>query len=200
MKVVGVTGNSGSGKSVISAILLEFGGFIIDADKIAHSVLLNGNRAYGDIIDNFGAEILNSDNEINRKKLGEIVFSDEALLKKLNEITHKHIVEEIKERVGYARKSGSEFIVIDAPLLIETGLDKICDEIWLVYADKEKRIERIMARDNISRNMAEARINSQTSFDELKKYASLVIDNTDKTYEELKKEIINLISANKKAE
>lgn len=190
MEIIGITGNSGSGKSVVSEVISEKGGFIIDADKIAHDIILKGNVAYDEIIKGFGNDILNDDGQIDRKKLGNKVFNNKKSLELLNSITHKHIVEIIKKKIDEERNNSHSCIIVDAPLLIETNLHTLCSKVWLVYADREKRIQRIIKRDGISRELAEARIKNQTPYDKLKKYAHIITDNSGDDIEELKKRIL----------
>ena len=179
MKIIGLTGNSGTGKSTVAKIFSENFGYIIDADFIAHENMKRGNVAYNELVQNFGKEILSDDKEINRKKLGEIVFSDKNKLDLLNQISLKYILLEISNKVEKTVKnpSGFKYIVIDAPLLIETGLNKITDEVWVVFASYETRIDRITKRDNISAELAEKRLANQTPQSELITYADVVIEN-----------------------
>ncbi|WP_058485058.1 dephospho-CoA kinase [Defluviitalea phaphyphila] len=195
MKIIGLTGGSGSGKSTVVTILSEMTTvYIIDADKIGHKIILKGNPAYYDIINYFGKKILKEDGEIDRKILGKIVFSDKNDLKKLNEITHYRIKEYIINTIKEIKKTPSlyKYIIIDAALLIETGLHTLVDEIWVVYARLEDRIKRIMERDNISEEQARRRINSQISWEELKKYANRIIYN-EKNKEFLKEQLISIL-------
>lgn len=182
---IGLMGNSGAGKSTVSEYLKEKSAFIIDADKISHSLMEKGKKCYNEVVKEFGEDILNEDKTINRQKLGSIVFNDKNKLERLNEISHKIIVDEILRQKAEIMENPKEYkyIIIDAPLLTETGLDKACDSVWLVYADYEERIKRIIKRDNISRERAEERFKNQTSFEKLKAFANEIFDNTaeDKT-------------------
>ncbi|MBR1736403.1 MAG: dephospho-CoA kinase [Firmicutes bacterium] len=176
--VIGLTGTTGSGKSTAAAILKNHGAYIIDADKVAHEIMKKGQQAYNEIVETFGTGILASDGEIERKKLAAIVFSDKEKLEKLNSITHKIIVKKIKDEAEEKKNRNYELIVIDAPLLIQTGLHKCCDSVWAVYADEETRIERIIKRDDIPREKALERIRNQTGFQEtINKYANCIINN-----------------------
>lgn len=195
MKIIGLTGNSGSGKSTVSEILKKYSCYIIDADKIAHNVMKPKNCAYIDIVDVFGKEILLDNEAIDRKKLGEIVFNDKNSLKKLNEITHKHILKSIQDKINIINSSPQEYkcIIIDAPLLIESGLYKNTDEVWIVYADTKKRIERIKKRDSIDENKIIQRFNNQIDFENLKKYADIVIENNFDDTEDLEIYLKNIL-------
>lgn len=186
MKIIGLTGNSGSGKSAVADILRESGGYIIDCDMIAHNNMSQNGVAYNDIVSEFGKDILDEGGEINRKKLGEIVFNDKEKLRLLNSITHKYITYEVNRKIQEIKNKHGEYkcIVIDAPLLIEAGLECLADEIWVVSAGINKKIDRIMVRDGITRDMAIARLKNQRSDEELIKWADVIIyNNGDDIYE-----------------
>lgn len=174
--IIGITGGSGSGKSAISAFLKAKGFLIIDADEIAHNIIKKGNKAYIEILKIFGNAILDNLDEIDRKKLGNIVFNDKNKLNLLTDCTHKHIIIEIKTIIN---NNLAKNILIDAPLLVESGLNKIVDEAWVVYSDISLRIDRIMERDNITYEQAKKRIECQMDWDELKSYADRIIYNND---------------------
>ena len=179
MDIIGLTGGTGSGKSVVSLELKKRDSFIIDCDKIAHDIILKGEPAYNEIVEFFGDNIIDENGQIIRKKLGEIVFSDSEKLKFLNKCTHKHIGDEVKRQIEFAKNSNVyKSVIIDAPLLIEAGLTDICDKIWVVYCDESVRADRIVARDGISKDLALKRIASQKSWSEYKKYADVIIDNS----------------------
>ncbi len=187
MKIIGLTGNSGCGKGSVAAIMAQQGAVILDCDEIAHSNMARGGIAYNDIVESFGSEILNANGEINRKALGNIVFNDKNKLELLNSITHKYITEKINEYIE--KNSSKKCVVIDAPLLIEAGLEKCCDSVFAVYAPLETRVERIMLRDNIDRESALLRFKNQMDFEEIKKYADAVIVN-DGSMEQLEKRVL----------
>ena len=179
MKVIGLTGGTGSGKSVVSKSLAAAGAVIVDADKIAHDIILKGEPAYHEIIEYYGTGILDTEGNIIRKKLGEIVFNDKEKLAFLNQCTHKYITAEVKRQIAEAKDEGTAVaIIVDAPLLLEAKLETVCDEVWVVYADPEVRAQRVMARDGITYELAKARIANQKSWDEYKAAASVVIDNS----------------------
>lgn len=195
MQIIGLTGNSGCGKSTVSNILCEFGAYIIDADKIAHDIIKKGNTAYIEIIKLFGNDILNQENEIDRKKLAEIVFNNKEKLELLTSLTHKYIIEYIKEDIKNILSSNLNYryIVIDAPLLIEAGLHKITDKVWVVYADLNIRIERITKRDKITKQKAIERFNNQMEYEKLKSYADIIIENNDNDLNKLKETVKGLL-------
>lgn len=179
-KIIGLTGGIASGKSTVSNILKSKGYKIIDADIIAREVVEIGKPAYKEIVEYFGKTILNKDYTIDRKKLGSIVFTDNKLLKKLNNITHPYIFKHIKEYID--ENSEENVIFLDIALLFEE-LDKIkkhnilLDEIWLVYIGKDTQIERLMKRNNYTMKEAKQRIEAQISMEEKYKKADRIIDN-----------------------
>lgn len=176
MKIVGLTGNSGCGKGTVAEIMAEYGAVILDCDKIAHKNMEPDGIAYNEIKDAFGKEILNGDNTINRKKLATIVFKNKKSLEKLNDITHKYIVKVIDNEININRNK--KCVVIDAPLLIEAGLNRKCNFVWAVHAPLELRIERVMNRDHIDRESVLMRFKNQMDFEEIRTYADVVIENS----------------------
>ena len=179
MKVIGLTGGTGSGKSVVSKSLAAAGAVIVDADKIAHEIILKGEPAYQEIIEYYGTGILDEEGNIIRKKLGEIVFNDKQKLAFLNQCTHKYITAEVKRQIAEAKAEGTATaIIVDAPLLLEAKLETVCDLVWVVYAEPEVRAQRVMARDGITYELAKARIANQKSWEEYKAAADAVIDNS----------------------
>lgn len=191
MKVVGLTGNSGCGKGAAASVMAEYGALILDCDKIAHENMMSWGEAYSDIVSAFGKEILNTEGEIDRKALGTVVFNDRSKLELLNTIAHKYVVKKVEKSIELNK--GKKCIVIDAPLLIEAGLDKICDSIWAVYAPVETRIKRVMLRDNIDRESAVLRFKNQMKFEDIEKIADVVINN-DGDMEELRKQVLKFMN------
>jgi dephospho-CoA kinase len=178
MYIIGLTGGIASGKSTVSAILKEeFSAFVVDVDKISREITLRGAGAYKDIVNRFGHDIIKSDGEIDRKKLGEIIFKNEAARKDLEAITHFRIRAEVKELLQKARDNFLKLAILDVPLLIEVGWQNTVDEIWLVYVERETQIKRLMQRDGLSPEDALVRIESQMPLSEKKKYAKVIIDN-----------------------
>ncbi len=174
-KVLGLTGGSGGGKSTAAVILRERGAYIIDTDKIARDIVAPGEPAYNEIVSYFGKEILNSDGTLNRKMLAEVVFGDKKKLEKLNKITHSEIFKIIRKRV---EEHKNERVVIDAPLLFDCPeILALCDKTAVVAADEKIRIQRIVARDGISTELAEKRLASQKSQEFLVSKADIVWEN-----------------------
>jgi dephospho-CoA kinase len=187
-KIIGLTGGSGSGKSTVASALKACGAFVIDCDKIAHENMSSGGVAYNDIVEEFGREILSPNGEIDRKRLGGIVFNDSKALERLNTITHGYIVARVKVLTS-AEKNNSEVIVIDAPLLRQAGLDSLCDEVWVTDAPYEVRLARIVERDGITPEQAADRLKNQGDYAEADRR---IITNFE-TIEELESYIKELI-------
>lgn len=182
--ILGVTGGSGCGKSNFCRMLKEKGAYVIDADLVARDVVRPGERALLKIKKTFGTEYILPNGELDRKKLGALVFSDSDKLNILNQITHKYIIKEIKKRI---KESACSLKVIDAAVLFESGLADICDRTVCVLADKETRVKRISERDNLTYDAAKKRINAQQSDDFYRSHADDVILNNG-SQEELEKE------------
>ncbi|MCD8158188.1 MAG: dephospho-CoA kinase [Clostridiales bacterium] len=192
MYVIGLTGSSGAGKTTATKILENHNCYIIDCDKISHEITEPGTSAYFEILGCFDEIILNTDGKINRRALGNIVFNDKEALKCLENITHRAIKEEVYKRLKDAKVRDYDLIVIDAPLLIESGLYKAVDKIWLIYADYETRLKRIAERDGLEKEAVKSRFRSQSEFDELVKYADEIIDTTSLSFEDMEERILLL--------
>lgn len=179
MSIIGLTGGIASGKSLVSGILRQLGAQIVDADEVARLVVEPGTAGWAEIRHFFGEKVLNTDGSINRKALGSIVFTDPDQLKRLNEITHRKILRYIQDEIDNFREyQNTPALIIDAALLIETGIKRMVDEVWLVVVSKEVQASRVVARDGISHEQALQRINSQMSVEEKQKYAHVIIDNS----------------------
>mgnify|MGYP006281292481 CR=1 FL=1 len=187
--IIGLTGGIASGKSTVSNILRKQDVYIIDADKLVHQILQKGNRGYKKVVDQFGEKILNSQNQIDRNKLGQIVFSDKKKLKKLENITHPLVISIIKDKIE-SKQDDYEHIVVDAPLLYESGLDKLTDQDWVVYADYDVQLKRLMERDDLSREEAKNRIEKQLSLEKKRELADVVINNND-SIADLKEKVLH---------
>jgi dephospho-CoA kinase len=188
-KVIWLTGRSGSGKSVAANCFLKAGCEVIDADKISRKIMDIGTPAYNDVAGVFGTEILHDDKTINRKKLGDIVFSDKEKLLVLNDITHKYIYTEIKRRITSSSRC---IVVVDAPLLPND--DMVCHYILVVTVPDEIRLKRIMARDGLSAEQAKLRLKSQKTDDEYIKKAHYVLENKGEV-NELEKNVYRFIES-----
>jgi dephospho-CoA kinase len=174
--LVGLTGGIGSGKSTVSAMLAERGAEIIDADRIAREVVLPGTPAWCKIRDHFGPEVLLADGHIDRAALAGKVFADPAKLALLNQITHPEIFARIADRLEELH-GRDVVVVLDAALLLETGLAQRVDMVIVTHSPKELRVERLVAR-GLGSEQAKVRMASQLSEDEHLARADLVIDNS----------------------
>lgn len=181
--IIGLTGGIASGKSTVSKILRELGVEIIDADIKAKEISEREDvvKEIGNI---FGKEVINSEGKIDRLKIKEIVFNNKEKLKKLNDLIHPKVMEEfkkIKENTGK-----NDIIIFDVPLLFESGMDKMCDKIILVFTDKKIQIKRMLERDGITEELAEKIINSQMSLEEKLNKSQIHLENNG-TIEDLRK-------------
>jgi len=173
---VGLTGGIGTGKSLVSDILNKLGAHVISGDALGHEAYLPGTKGFDQVVGAFGEEIVGDDGFVDRKKLGPIVFSDPANLDLLNSIMHPLIYEMIKDRMKDV--SGVPLVVVEAAVLIEANWQDLFDEIWVVTSDQEIVISRLAERNNLSRNDAISRIQSQMSQDERITHAHVEIDNS----------------------
>ena len=201
MLKVGLTGGIGCGKSHILREFHKLGVYTIDADEIAHEVILPDQSAYEQILETFGPEILASDRTIDRKKLGEKVFSDEKAREKLNRIVHPLVLEEVARRVAIFEEREdptSPIIMVDAALMVETGSYRKYDSVVVVYCPPQVQLQRVIARDRLSEEEALQRIESQMPLLEKIKYADYIIESSGKlseTKEQVKPiftELVNL--------
>lgn len=176
---VGLTGSIGTGKSTVTKYLLEKGYKVIDADKISRDVVKKGEIGYFRLIDYFGKEIIDKEENIDRKKLSKIVFSDKEKLEKLNSILHPIIISKIIELENKYKNKGEAIVFIDAPLLIETKLYENVDKVVLITADEDVQIKRIIKRDNIDETKARKIINAQMSFEEKSGFADFILKNNE---------------------
>lgn len=191
MKIIGVTGTSGAGKTTICKILEEqYAAYIIDADKIAKRLTKKGTMYLNSIVEYFGIGILDNAGELKRKELASIIYEDEEKRKALNDLTFTYVVKEIKENINSLRNKS--LIVIDAPLLYESNLDKVCDMVIGVIAKEEDKIDRICLRDDITKEIAKKRLSIQLNDDYIKERADYVIINNG-NLEELEEEIKKIL-------
>ena len=180
MKVIGITGGVGAGKSEILRYLKEkHGAVVIEADKVGHFLMEPGGACYYSIVEKFGSSILNGDQTINRGKLGKIVFADEALLTELNKIIHprvkSHIVSEIAKERAYHR---TNYFVVEAALLIEDHYDVVCDELWYIHTDADVRAKRLKETRGYDDEKIASICANQKSPEEFRSACQVVIDNS----------------------
>ena len=180
MKVIGITGGVGAGKSEILKYLKEkHGAMVVEADKVGHLLMEPGGACYYSIVEKFGSSVLNGDQTINRAKLGKIVFSDETLLGELNKIIHprvkSHIVSEIAKERAYHR---TDLFVVEAALLIEDHYDVVCDELWYIHTDEEVRGKRLKEARGYDDEKIASICANQKSPAEFRSACQVVIDNS----------------------
>ena len=198
--IVGLTGGIVSGKTTVSLMFKDLGAKIIDVDKLGHSVILPHKPAWKKIFKLFGKDILKNDLTINREKLGKIVFANQALLEKLNKITHPEIIKLVKKKINSERAKTNhqgKILMIDAALIYETKINRLMDKIIVVYIEEDAQIKRLSKRNNLSKDEALQRVKSQMPMKEKIKMADYVIDNNGKlgkTKEQVEKIWQNLVS------
>lgn len=182
--VIGLMGGVGSGKStVLNYLEKRYNAFIIQSDHVAKEIMKQGEKAYKDIAETFPDVIV--DEKIDTGRLAKIVFSDNNKLKKLNAITHPAVIQKITEMISDCL---SDVIVVESALMIGSGLEQLCDELWFVYCEKEERIQRLMNNRGYTREKAESIMKNQLQDFEYNKYADEYIDNsysTEKTIEQI---------------
>ncbi len=178
LKIVGLTGGIATGKSTVAKILRRMKIPVIDADAIAHDVTRPNEAAYFKIVKAFGKNILQKNGAIDRHKLGQIVFANAKLRKKLEAIVHPAVRKKIAEQIKMFHKQNRKMVVLEVPLLFEVGWDKFCDEVWVVAATQKQQIERLQKRNGLTRAEALRRIKAQWPLDLKAKAADVVFKNT----------------------
>ncbi len=191
--IIGLTGGIASGKSTVSALLKEHGIPIVDADLIAREVVEPGKPVYQQIVEYFGEGILLADRQIDRKKLGEIVFSEESKRQALNAIVHPEVRKEMSRQAQDALKRGNKLVVMDIPLLFESKLEHMVDKIVLVYVPADIQLTRLMERDEIDEQQAMKRIRAQLPIETKKAVADYIIDNSG-TREQTREQVERLLA------
>ncbi len=161
MKVIGLTGASGSGKGFVCQILSKYSIISVDTDKVVHALYKKDDECKNELRATFGEGIFNPYGSVCRTRLRKIVFSDAEKLRTLNKIVHRHVIRKCEEKIASAERKGKKAIVIDAPLLYEAGMDKTCDFVIAVVADNEIRRARIAERDKLSDEDIEKRMKNQ---------------------------------------
>ncbi|CVK19832.1 dephospho-CoA kinase [Sporomusa sphaeroides] len=189
MYVIGLTGGIASGKSTVSKMLGKLGAAIIDADQLSREVTLPGKPAWQEIIKRFGDGIIEPGGEINRKRLGQIIFADSQARFDLEQITHPRIEAETMAAIIRAEQNGCTVAVLDAPLLIEVAWHHKTDSVWVVFVNEQTQLTRLRLRDNISYEDAVARIQAQMTLHEKLNYADVIIDNNG-TLENTKAQVL----------
>jgi dephospho-CoA kinase len=182
IRVIGLTGGIASGKSTVSEMLAGLGAAIIDADILSREVTMPGSEGLRRIREAFGDEVIAPNGNLDRRRLGRIIFHDTAARQRLNSIIHPLVIErteqELRRVQEEARKSGKVAVaVVDAPLLFEAGVDSICDEVWVVAVTRKTQAERLIKREGYALDEALSRIEAQMPLAEKEKRATHIIDN-----------------------
>lgn len=193
--VLGLTGGIATGKSTVVSVFKRLGFPVVDADVIAREIVEIGMPALGEVVSLFGSEILNSDGSLDRKKLGEIIFSDEEKRKKLNSILSPFLKERILAEIA-DKKSKAPLVIVDIPLLYEGGYEKFVDKVAVVYIPKTMQLTRLMKRDNLTEREAQQRITSQLPIEKKRQKADILFDNQN-SIEETEKLVGKWVLENK---
>jgi len=191
MLVIGLTGGIGTGKSTVSDTLAKLGAVIINADQVGHQAFEPHTEVWRDVVLTFGKDIVRQNDEIDRRKLGEIVFNDPSALSRLNKIMHPRMYRMMRDKIEELRKQGVEVVVLEAAILIEAKWTSLVDTVWVTTAPEATVIQRLSNRDGLAEEQILARMQSQMPSEERAKYADVVI-NTDCTLEEVKEKVKEL--------
>jgi dephospho-CoA kinase len=191
MKIIGLTGGFGSGKSTVARFLAELGAVVIDADEVGHEVFKPGTEAWGEVVNTFGQRIIGFDGAIDRRKLAKIVFRDADARERLNKIMHPKIYWQVKELIEEYREKGVAVVVVEAPLLLEAGWKSMVDEVWVTSALQAIIISRLKEQKGILEAESLARLNAQLTDEERTEQADVVIS-TSGTPDEIKEEVSRL--------
>ena len=191
IKILGITGGVGAGKSTILAYLAEkYQARVIELDKAAHLCMQPGTDCFDRIVNTFGREILTEAGSICRPALSKIVFADRSKVEELNRIVHPAVKNYIREEIKKETEKGSvPFIVLEAALLLEDHYDEICDEIWYIYVEDEVRIARLSSSRGYTPEKTRAVLENQKSDKEFRRFCQLVIDNSSDNVENTYKQI-----------
>lgn len=178
MKIIGITGGVGAGKSTVLDYLREqFHAYVIQADQVGHQVMEPGEICYSQVIALFGEHILKKDKTIDRKAVSDVVFGNEEKLKKLNGIIHPAVRQSVLEEIQLQKEKKTAIVVVEAALLLEEHYEKFCDKVWYVHTDREIRISRLMENRGYSREKSESIISSQAPDEYFAKHADYIIRN-----------------------
>ena len=189
--IIGLTGGIGTGKSEAAKFLASLGAVHLDADAISHELTKPGGEALEPIRAEFGEGVFREDGTLDRQALAQITFSDPARKRALEAILHPRIQRDLMRGIDRAAEEGAKVVILDVPLLFETGMDALCDETWVLSADAETQVARVMMRDRVERELVEARIQNQMPAEEKEKLATQVIP-TERPMEKTQAELAAL--------
>ena len=176
--VIGLTGGIGTGKSEVARMLSELGAVVINADQVGHQAYTAYSEIWHEVVEAFGEEILLATGEIDRQKLGAIVFADPEQLTKLNQIMHPRMARMVAHRIQELRDQGVSVVVVEAALLFEAGWDTLVDEVWVTDSDSDQVVFRLSARNGLEEQETRKRIDSQMSAEERLSRSDVVVDNS----------------------
>lgn len=189
--IIGLTGGIGTGKSEAAKFLASLGAVHLDADAVSHELTQPGGEALEPIRAEFGEGVFREDGTLDRQALANITFSDPARKRALEAILHPRIQRDLMRGIDRAAEEGAKVVILDVPLLFETGMDALCDETWVLSADPETQVARVMMRDRVERELVEARIQNQMPAEEKEKLATQVIP-TERPMEKTQAELAAL--------
>ena len=189
--IIGLTGGIGTGKSEAAKFLASLGAVHLDADAVSHELTQPGGEALEPIRAEFGEGVFREDGTLDRQALANITFSDPARKRALEAILHPRIQRDLMRGIDRAAEEGAKVVILDVPLLFETGMDALCDETWVLSADAETQVARVMMRDRVERELVEARIQNQMPAEEKEKLATQVIP-TERPMEKTQAELASL--------
>lgn len=176
---IGLTGGIACGKSTVSSMLVRRGAILVDADRIAREVVDPGSPVLARVAEHFGHQILHPDGSLHRQKLGELIFGHDQARKELEELLHPPIRSVMRERMAEAQLDHPDkLVVVDVPLLFESGLEAMFQEVMVIYIPRGLQLQRLMERDKLTQEQAEKRLNSQMSIELKKDKADIVINNS----------------------
>ena len=192
MHIIGLTGAIACGKSSIADELRNFGAKTLDIDKVTKELLQYGGSLYSSYVQRYGNIVVNEDGQLNKKLIADIIFNNESERLWVNSVAHPMLLNRARDFLTQCADDGEFLAVLEVPLLFEAGWDNLVDEVWAVHIPRKMQIKRLMARDGITRQEAEARISAQMSADEIAARADVVIDNSQLKIK-IRKQILNLM-------
>ena len=193
MKIIGITGGVGAGKStVLDHLEKQYNACVLQADKIGHLVMEPGGICYGQVIALFGKQIIKNDKTIDRKMVSDVVFAHEEMRQKLDDIIHPAVKSYILDKIEEQKKAGCTLMIVEAALLLEDHYDAFCDKVWYIHTDQEIRIERLMSSRGYTREKAENIIARQATEGFFREHADYIIQNNgelDETWRQIEEGI-----------
>ena len=193
MKIIGITGGVGAGKStVLDHLEKQYNACVLQADKIGHLVMEPGGICYGQVIALFGKQIIKNDKTIDRKMVSDVVFAHEEMRQKLDDIIHPAVKSYILDKIEEQKKAGCTLMIVEAALLLEDHYDAFCDKVWNIHTDQEIRIERLMSSRGYTREKAENIIARQATEGFFREHADYIIQNNgdlDETWRQIEEGI-----------